>query len=289
MAASSKRTSGSKDPWVLEVEREMAAFAARHAKHYVFRDRELAGAFEIGCFLSLVADYERQKATITLHNLDANEFRYLTTPNGNPRNFSFVEVRTTTGGFWQLRQQVRVRSHLHGDITFTPDIVLLDGAATISENRDIDYANGKRTFFSVSSDAVVAAHECKSMTGFPELYVSFLGMFLAAHNWVNSSLGKSASQGDVGHVAPTLFVGGEASNLHRKIIAALQEVYPINIVTGLHRGGWVIIKRAKLLRRLSFGAVLHQSSISTPPARPRKLVSTSARTPPKIKDADIPF
>ncbi|MEZ4309569.1 MAG: hypothetical protein R3F14_16150 [Polyangiaceae bacterium] len=268
----------------------MAAFAARHAKDYVFRDRELAGAFEIGCFLSLIADYDRQKATVTLHNLDANEFRYLTTPNGNPRNFSFVEVRTITGGFWQLRQQVRVRSHLHKDITFTPDIVLLDGAATINENKDIDYANGNRAFFSVSADAVVAAHECKSMTGFPELYVSFLGMFLAAHKWAGARVGTSAIQGDVGHLAPTLFVGGEASNLHRKIIAALQEVYPINIVTSLHRGGWVLIKRAKLLRRLPFGVATHSASVTTVRAPPRRLVRpSSTKTQPKIKDADIPF
>ncbi|MEO7594152.1 MAG: hypothetical protein ABI134_23270 [Byssovorax sp.] len=152
----------------------------------------------------------------------------MTTPNGNPKNFSFVELRTTKGGFWQLRQQVRVRSHLHNDIAFTPDIVVVDGTAKISESKDPDYAGGKRTFFSVSSDALVAAHECKSMSGFPELYVSFIGMLLAAHKrlgGVDDAVSGLPHTGPDGHLAPTLFVGGEASNLHKRMIAALQQVY----------------------------------------------------------------
>lgn len=271
----------------------MRAFAARHARHYSFRDRELAGAFEIGCFLALIADYERQKIDVVPCNLEANEFRYLTTPNGNPSNFSFVELRSAHGGFWQLRQQVRVRSHLHTDITFTPDIVVLDGGAVIGEARDPDYASGKRTFFCVSSDALVAAHECKSMSGFPELYVSYVGMLLAAHKWIGQ-VGSSAGLGQNGHMAPTLFVGGDASNLHLKMIAALQQVYPMNIVTGLHRGGWVVIKRAKLFRRLELDSPLGgvvRTRLSPPPVAPKgKLALRKQSAPPQETDhVDIPF
>lgn len=307
----SKRTSTSADPWVAEVEKSIAAFAVKYARHYAFRDRELAGAFEIGCFLAMIADYERQGLTVTLRNLEANEFRYLTTPNGDPNNFSFVELRTTKGSLWQLRQQVRVRSHLHSDITFTPDIVLIDGAATISESKDPDYAGGKRTFFSVSSDGLVAAHECKSMPGFPELYVSFIGMLLAAHRGLgglDGAVGGLPETGPRGHLAPTLFVGGEASNLHRKMIAALQQVYPMNIITGLHRGGWVVIKRSKELRRLPLDPISRTAGATpTIPTRPPTVsapaptISTASKkrlmlpnrvlhpTRSKGDDDDIPF
>lgn len=296
MSTASKRTSTSADPWVHDVEKSIAAFAAKYAKHYAFRDRELAGAFEIGCFLALIADYERQDLTVVPRNLEANEFRYLTTPNGNPSKFSFVELRTAAGGFWQLRQQVRVRSHLHNDITFTPDIVLIDGSAAISENKDVDYAGGKRTFFSVPSDALVAAHECKSMTGFPELYVSFIGMLFAAHTWLDGAVSTLLKEGQCGHLAPTLFVGGEASNLHRKMIAALQQVYPMNVITGLHRGGWVVVESSKQFRRLGLDFISRTATPTTAapmpdPRRKRRvpLRIVPAQTPHEVDDGDVPF
>lgn len=273
----------------------MADFARKYAPHYAFRDRELAGAFEIGCFLTLVADYERQRLSVIPRNLDGDEFKYLTTPNGNPQNFSYVELQSTRGGLWQLRQQVRVRSHLHNDITFTPDIVLLDADAAINEEKDIDYAGGKRTFFSVTSTAVIAAHECKSMTGFPELYISFVGMLVAAHDWVPNADTKVATPIQKGHLAPTLFVGGEASNLHRKMIAALQQVYPMNIITGLHRGSWKILKQAKQFRRLIFNPSTAKSKIPLILARskPRAILLPSSPRVANLakvdEDSDIPF
>src|SRR5690606_33781515 len=98
--------------------------------------------------------------------------------------------------------------------------------------------------------SVVAAHECKSMTGFPELYVSFLGLTTVAHAWLEESDRGIVAPGSRGHLAPTLFVGGETSNLHRRMITALEKAFPINIVTGIYKGGWVLAKLGARVRRL---------------------------------------
>ena len=49
--------------------------------------------------------YKKQGYVLTLENLKDNEYRYLTTPSGNPSNFSYVTLSGTDGEF-ELRQQV---------------------------------------------------------------------------------------------------------------------------------------------------------------------------------------
>jgi hypothetical protein len=269
---SNRLASSSTDPWVADVEKSMAEFAAKHGVAYQFSDRQLAAAFEIGCFLLLAKDYENQKLVVSVQNLIEQQFRYLTTPSGNPRNFSYLKILVGKATY-EFRQQVRVRSHIDPDIFFTPDMVLLDGDAAIEQAKDADYASGKRRFFVVESKHVVAAHECKSMTGFPELYVSFLGMAMTAHSWFANQDRGTIVEGPLGHLAPTLFVGGEASNLHRRMIAALQKAFPLNIVTGIYKGGWVLTKRSATVRRLPLPVG----------------VADRARIPRVIADSDIPF
>ena len=153
---------GASDPWIANVEAASAEFVGRFGSVYSLSDKALSGIFEIGCFLSIVNDYEKQGVTIEGLNLVENQFRYLTTPNGNPNNFSYIRL-TKSGKSWELRQQVRVCSHLHDDVNFTPDIVVIEEGACISTDRDKDYAAGKRGFFRVNATSVLAAHECKKL------------------------------------------------------------------------------------------------------------------------------
>lgn len=225
------------DAWVQDVEKSMTDFVTHNGPAVGTIERELAAYFEIGCFLSLVKDYEDQAITVVLENLSKEKsFRYLTTPNGNPKNFSYVRLIHGEES-WQLRQQVRIVSHLHPDVALTPDIVVLDSGAEIMDTTDSDFAHGKRGFFRVHSSGVVAAHECKSLTAFPELYASFVGLALVCHDWIGNLGRGEAKRSPTGHLAPTLFVGGDASNLHRRMVRALEGVYPINMVTGLHNTG----------------------------------------------------
>ena len=108
--------------------------------------------------------------------------------------------------------------------------------ASISGVKSASFANGKRTLFSVKSEVVVAAHECKSMNPFPELMVSFIGMLVTAHKWHPGGTGIKSDQ--KGHLAPTLFVGGTARALHLNMIKAMQTAYNLNIVVGMHSGTW---------------------------------------------------
>lgn len=233
-----------KDPWIVEVEKRMKSFADKYSHAYAKTQREQSGFFEIGCFLTLADDYASQGFEVTTENPDdKGAYRYLTSPNGNPRNFSFLRIVKQDCSF-DLRQQVRVRSPHHDDIAFTPDMAVLASDAAIEQKLDPDYANGKRGMYAVSHDNVQAIHECKSLTGFPELYVSFIGM-LAVLDRTNA-----VDKPPVGHLASTLFVGGVASSLHLRMIAALQKVYPMNIVTGMHRGAWVFNNEPDKLIRI---------------------------------------
>lgn len=237
------------DPWIKEVERLMKVFAEKHALTYNRSQREVSASFEIGCFHALVEFYSRNFDIDPKNLTILNEYRYLTSPNGNPINFSYVALRHNDGNF-ELRQQVRVRSHLHDDISFTPDLVVIKAGASIDSERDSDYAGGKRSFFTVRSRDVIAAHECKSMNPFPELLVSFLGMLITAHDWLESSSDRTALADDGIHLAPSLFVGGTARALHVRMVSALEFVYPINIILGLHSGNWSLLAGTRKLNLL---------------------------------------
>lgn len=250
-----------KDPtvWLASAKSLADGFASKHKIVLSTPERQVSAAFEIGAFHALLRFYDGQKYALTPRNLiDTTEYRYLTSPSGNPNNFSFVEARGKDGRF-EIRQQVRVRSHVDPNITFTPDLLVVAKGAAIISIKDIDYAAGKRSFYSVDSSQVVAAHECKSMNPFPELLVSFLGMFICAHEWHPNHTNVTRSD-NAGHLAPTLFVGGTERALHRKMIAALQKQYQLNIVCGLHLGTWNLLKAKN---RLLWSA----KSISPPPQK----------------------
>ena len=221
------------EPWVLEVTRTIKTFCCDYKLVYAVKDRERAASFEIGCLHMLLTNYE-QVGHLTAENLNANgEFRYLTTPSGNPDNFSWIRL-SIKGQDFQIRQQVRIKSHWHNDIAFCPDIVVLKPNAPFEAVLDEDFANGKRKFFSVNSDQVVSTHECKSLSPFPELLVSFIGMFQAAHEWFATASSRSYINPEGIHPAPCLFIGGDSRSLQRRMITALEGKFPINIVSGLH-------------------------------------------------------
>lgn len=223
--------------WLARAEQLVKAFAEQHGVVMRVTDRQLSAAFEIGSLHALLRFYEAQGYRLEPRNLtDEGEYRYLTSPSGNPANFSWVEAIGPDGEF-EIRQQVRVQSHIDDDIAFTPDIVVLMKGAAVEDSRREEYASGKRPYYRVRSSSVVAAHECKSMNPFPELMVSFIGMLVSAHEWYPDG-DKYRYTHDQGHLGPTLFVGGTARNLLLRMISAMQKAYRMNIICGLHEGTW---------------------------------------------------
>jgi hypothetical protein len=221
--------------WLSRVEQKVKLFSNRYGVLYRNKQRERAASFEIGCLHMLLGNYESVGEISPKNLTDIGEFRYLTSPTGNPNNFSWIEC-TIDGATFQIRQQVRVKSHWHNDIAFCPDIVVLKPKAKIDSENPPDYANGKKPFFSVQSNQVVSAHECKSLAPFPELLVSFTGLFQAAHSWFDPNKPKRHVKLKGKHLAPCLFIGGDSRPIQRRMIGALESVFPINIVTGLHWG-----------------------------------------------------
>lgn len=242
--------------WLARATKLAEAFSKKHGVVMRVTDRQLSAAFEIGSLHALLRFYEAQGYQLNPKNLtDEGEYRYLTSPSGNPSNFSWVEATGPDGEF-EIRQQVRVQSHIDGDIAFTPDIVVLIKGATIEDSKREEYASGKRPFYRVHSSSVVAAHECKSMNPFPELMVSFIGMLVSAHEWYPNS-DKLQHTHDKGHLGPTLFVGGTARTLHLRMINAMQKAYYMNIICGLHEGTWSLTDAKN---RLVLGNVVEASA-----------------------------
>jgi hypothetical protein len=233
------------------VEQKVKFFASKHSANYKKTKRELSAYFEIGCFHLLLEFYEQAGYNLSVENLIDEKYRYLTTPNGNPSNFSYV-CMTGTDGEYEIRQQVRIKSHIDNEIAFTPDIIVLFRNSEVSSIKRVDYASGKRPFYTVSSKSVVAAHECKSTNPFPELLVSFIGMFITAHEWYNETeyIRRYNLSENGKHIAPTMFIGGAASGIHLKMIEALEKAYPINIIVGIHQGTWNFDSRP--INRLNF-------------------------------------
>lgn len=221
--------------WVSSVQAEVRKFSRSFGMIYRSTKRERSASFEIGCFHLLLNNYFGIMELVPQNLTKENEFRYLTTPNGNPSNFSWIQaVSRADKQTYQIRQQVRIQSHWGKDIAFCPDLVVLKPDSKITNVKDPDYANGKRSFYSVDSSQVVAAHECKSLSPFPELLVSFIGMFEAAHGWFKAGEDSKYTNDEGEHLAPCLFVGGDARPIQRRMIEALEDAFPINIVTGLH-------------------------------------------------------
>jgi hypothetical protein len=228
----------------------MEQFASKYAVVYSKTEREIAAHFEIGCLLSLVEFYETCGFKGVVENLAEDEsYRYLTTPNGNPANFSYI-VMTKRGEQIEIRQQVRISSHVGEDVSFTPDIVVIPHRTRIHRKKDADFAGGKRSFFFVRASEVIAAHECKSMVPFPELLVSFIGMLVVGHQWVTATDPTKLITEEGNHLAPCLFVGGSARSIHLRMIKGLKKAYPINIVVGMHAGTWNLLGDEADIRRM---------------------------------------
>lgn len=236
------------DEWVAGIEKAIEVFAKKYSFTYAKKERELSASFEIGCFHALTDFYEKH-SNLMLQNLIDGKYRYLTTPNGNPINFSYIEGTAENESF-EIRQQVRIRSHLATDIAFTPDMVVIKKDAEIEGIIDTDYAAGKRQFFFVNSADVIAAHECKSTHPFPELLVSFVGMIVAAHSWLLSPMDRTKINEHGCHLAPSLFIGGTASGIHKRMVQSMEDNMPINIILGLHIGTWDLFRTEKPRNRI---------------------------------------
>ena len=222
--------------WLQTVERRVRSFARRFGSVYAKNERQISASFEIGCFHALLDLYEKN-FDLHLENLRNGEYRYLTSPNGNPDNFSFVRLAGKSGEY-VLRQQVRVRSPVNADIQFTPDFVVYRKGVKIRRELDEDYAHGTRGLFFVKGEDLIAIHECKSMNPFPELLVSFLGMVVVAHPWAKRGDAMTRLSATGKHLAPSLFVGGTPRGLHKRMVAAITETYPVNVILGMHYSTW---------------------------------------------------
>lgn len=272
-------TSNKRKPtWEQQVLDAMREFASDYSVVYSKKEREISAYFEIGCLLSLIEFYESCGFEGTVCNpAEDRSYRYLTTPNGNPANFSYMLMVKAEEKI-EIRQQVRISSYVGDNISFTPDIVVIPQSTNIRELKDSDYASGKRKFFFVDSKNVIAAHECKSRPLFPELLVSFIGMLIVGHEWFRRLDFGELVADDGDHLAPCLFVGGSARSIHLKMVKGLKSAYPMNVVAGMHSGTWNLLGDNADIRRIRNPLTVGQGGRDPPTAKtipdpPRRAIS----------------
>lgn len=241
--------SGSIDDWEKAAEASIKRFAKTYGAKYRMTKRQASALFEIAVFHALTNWYARRagiRCEIANRGKDG-EFRYLTSPSGNPANFSHMRFQHPSGNF-VIRQQVRLQWRSDPRIAFTPDIVVLPEDASINCDRRKEYAGGKRSFYYAYDDEVIAAHECKSLSAFPELLINFIGMLVAGHGWHRNTTRLKHEPNSV-HLAPTLFVGGAANWMVLELVKGLTEHYPINVVAQFHTSTkWLLGKSVNLKR-----------------------------------------
>ncbi len=223
----------SEDAWLSIVENSMRKFSEKYKFKYALRKNVSYALFEIGCYLLIVGYYSKNCANLYPVGLVDGVFRYKTSPQGNPANFSFYQG-VIDGKSFDIRQQVRVESKISEGVYFTPDIAIILSGDVIGSKRDPLYSKGKKEYFFIKSENVISIHECKSMNPFPELIASFYGFLDLAHEWFTcSGYHECVSKNGI-HIAPTLFIGGDAGGLHHKMIKEMRKVVPMNVVIGLH-------------------------------------------------------
>ena len=122
--------------WLSDVENMVTRFVDDHSLVYSKKQRELSASFEIGCFHALLDYYEQMQFEISVENLTSDgEFRYLTSPSGNPNNFSFI-VASLGERAYEIRQQLKIYSELDEYISFAPDLSVVKRNTHIEKVKD---------------------------------------------------------------------------------------------------------------------------------------------------------
>lgn len=126
------------DSWIKDIELDVEKFATEHRVVLGTFSKLPSALFEIGALHLIARFYAGRRGTkVTPENLQEDGYKYLTTPSGNPKNFSYIKVQHAGGNF-EIRQQVRVRNWHSPEIMFTPDMVVIPEGAEIGDVRTPD-------------------------------------------------------------------------------------------------------------------------------------------------------
>lgn len=129
--------------------------------------RPQSAIYECYSLSELALQLERAGWSVNLDNIQNGEFRFKTTPSGNPNNFSYIVI-DKNGYTFEVRQQLRINGRWGN---YTPDICV------ISPNTALDPRN------SIEDRYLENFIECKHMVPYPMSCASFVGILYVLNRW----------------------------------------------------------------------------------------------------------
>lgn len=186
--------------------------------------------FEMSCFNDVVRFYYLKGYTITIQNLQQNEYRYKCSTAGIQSNFSHFTAATVYNGKteeFEVHHNLNVQSSHDDELFTTPDITIIKKDKVQTK---IGYYDSQKRFSFVNNADMMSFCECKQFNPFPELLFNFIGVVNELRSGIidNTFADMTPVQ-----IAPSLMVSGKPNKQSLKIKYSLERRYCINIIYDL--------------------------------------------------------
>ncbi len=216
-------------------ETEITSFINRFKTIVATHSKRVSDYFEMSCFNDVVQFYNLKGYTITVQNLQQNEYRYKCSTAGIQSNFSHFNAEIFNNNKteeYEIHHNLAVQSSHDIELFTTPDITI------IKKNKiqtTIGYYDTRRRFSFVNNEDMMSFCECKQFNPFPELIFNFIGVVnelrheIIKNNYIDNTIKDTRSV----HIAPSLMISGKPNKQASKIKSSLENRYCINIIYDL--------------------------------------------------------
>lgn len=225
------------------LEKEIKDFANRFKATVVNQSKRISDYFEMSCFNYIVRFYELNGYTLTIQNLQNDQYRYKCSTSGIQTNFSHFLATITKGKKkyeFEIQHNLAVQSSHHDELFTTPDISIIKKGKVKTTTT---YYDTKKTFSFVNNTDIMSFCEVKQFNPFPELLFNFIGI---VNELQKDIMEQKAKELDPPHIAPSLMISGKPNKQTAKIKEVLEERYCINLIYDLFYSGSATFSRWNL-------------------------------------------
>ena len=211
-------------------ETEIKDFINKFKAKVVTHSKRVSDYFEMSCFNDIVRFYEFNNYTITVENLQKNEYKYKCSTSGIQTNFSHFQASINYNDevfAYEIHHNLAVQSCHDSEIFTTPDISIIKAktAQTI-----LGYYETNTRFSFVENKNLMSFCECKQFPPFPELLFNFIGVINELR--LDIIFNKFEELVPI-HIAPSLMVSGKPNRQTSRIKNSLENRFCVNIIYDL--------------------------------------------------------
>lgn len=236
-----KRNSPFKD--VKLFEKEITDFINKFKATVATHSKRISDYFEMSCYNDIVRFYSLKGYSITIQNLQQNEYRYKCSTAGIQTNFShFLAgiIHDSKMEKFEIHHNLAVQSSHDTELFTSPDITIIKEGMV---QTTIGYYDSKKRFSFVSNSNMMSFCECKQFNPFPELLFNFIGVV----NELRREIVDNTFEEIIPvHIAPSLMISGKPNKQTVKIKNSLENRYCINIIYDLFYSRTVTFSKKNL-------------------------------------------